>query len=167
MKENITGKQYITTMCFGCGKDNHTGLHGRFYNLESGKIAALFQPGDLFQSYPQRLHGGITAAILDETLGRCILAPEPDCWAVTAELTVRYKKPVPLNVPLKIIAEITDNNRRLFRSSGTLILPDGEVAATATGIYMKQALTQIADTEGVDLQKIRIDQDSEFEYFEY
>jgi len=166
MKEKVSGRQFVTEMCFGCGQNNHTGLKGRFYNLENGKLAALFQLGDEFQSYPQRLHGGITAAILDETLGRSILVAEPDCWAVTAELTIRYKKPVPLNVPLKILAEVTENNRRLFRSSGLLILPDGEVAATAAGTYMKQSLERIADTEGADLSRIRIELDSDIEYFE-
>ena len=167
MKERVTGKQFITQQCFGCGRDNHNGLHGQFYNLEGGKIAALFMPGDEFQSYPQRLHGGITAAMLDESLGRAIIALEPECWAVTAEMTVRYKKPVPLHVPLKIIAEVTENNRRLFRASGTMILPDGEIVATATGTYMKQLLDKIADTEGFDLDSIRILQEADEDYIEY
>jgi len=166
MKKKVSGKQFITEMCFGCGKDNAGGLHGQFYNLEDGKIIALFNPGDMFQSYPSRLHGGITAAILDEALGRAILAVEPDCWAVTAELSVRYKKPVPLNVTLKVAAEVTKNNRRLFHCSGDLILPDGEVAATATGIYMKQPLGQITDVWSVDPDRIKFEQENDIEFFE-
>jgi len=166
MRVKVIGKQFATEMCFGCGKDNPIGLKGQFYNLENGKIIALFKPGDDFQSYPQRLHGGITAAILDEVLGRAIIAHEPDCWAVTADLSVRYKKPVPLNVDLRVVAEVTENKRRLFRCVGELILPDGEVAATASGIYMKQALDQITDTEGVDFSRIRFKQELDTEYFE-
>ncbi|MCL1848250.1 MAG: PaaI family thioesterase [Clostridiales bacterium] len=167
MKDHVTGRQFVTALCFGCGQDNPIGLKGRFYNLESGKIAALFYLGDEFQGYPQRLHGGITASILDESLGRAIVIPEPDCWAVTAELTIRYKKPVPLHTPLKVIAEVTDNNRRLFHSKGTLILPDGEIAATATGTYMKQSLSQIADTEGLDMDNIRIWPARDEDFIEY
>ena len=164
MKEKVSGKQFITEMCFGCGYDNPGGLKGQFYNMEDGKIVAFFQPGDRFQSYPERLHGGITAAILDETMGRAILAAEPDCWAVTAEMTVRYKKPVPLNVTLQVSAQVTENNRRLFRSSGELILPDGEVAATATGVYMKQSLGQITDTGNLSTSRIRCEQENDREY---
>ena len=167
MEHKVTGKQFITEFCFGCGKDNHDGLQGQFYNLEEGKVVAFFQPGDRFQGYPQRLHGGITASILDEALGRAILPLEPDTWAVTAELTIRYKKPVPLNTTLTVIAEVTENKRRLFRCSGELILPDGQVAATATGTYMKQALEQIADVDGYDADKIRYHPDSDRESIEY
>ena len=163
MEHRVVGKQFITEMCFGCGKGNEDGLKGRFYNLEEGAVVAEFQPGDKFQGYPQRLHGGITASILDETLGRAILVSEPDCWAVTAELTVRYKKPVPLDVPLKVVARVTDNKRKLFYSSGEVILPGGEVAATATGIYIKQALEQIADTGDLDMNRARYEQDTDID----
>ena len=166
-RKKLAGKQFITKMCFGCGQDNPGGLQGAFYNLEDGKTASIFQPGDLFQGYPQRLHGGITAAILDEALGRAIIALEPDCWAVTAELSIRYKKPVPLNAPLKVVAEVTENNRRLFRSSGELILPDGVVAATATGTYVKQVLSQIVDLDGADTGgQARIEQELDRAYID-
>ena len=165
-EKKVSGKQFITEMCFGCGQDNPGGLHGEFYNLEEGKTVSFFRPGERFQGYPQRLHGGITASILDETLGRAILVLEPDCWAVTAELTIRYKKPVPLDVPLKVVAEVTDNNRRLFRSEGQVVLPDGTVAATATGVYMKQALDKIADPDSLGAGKIKIEQATDKAYID-
>ena len=167
MEHKVAGKQFVTEMCFGCGMDNDGGLHGRFYNLADGTVAAVFQPGELFQSYPKRLHGGVTASMLDEALGRAILPLEPDTWAVTAELTIRYKKPVPLHVPLIITAKVTENNRRIFHSSGELILPDGEVAAAATGIYMKQPLERIADMEGFDPGRIRYEQEIDVESIDF
>jgi len=81
--------------------------------------------------------------MLDEAIGRAILAIEPDCWAVTAELSIRYLKPAPLNTPVKIISEVTENTRKLFRGSGRMILSDGEIVATATGTYIKQRLEKI------------------------
>ena len=167
MEYKVIGKQFITEMCFGCGKDNEDGLKGQFYNLEDGSVVAVFQPGNHFQGYPQRLHGGITASILDETLGRAILAAEPTCWAVTAELTIRYKQPVPLNVPLKVVARVTENSRKIFRSSGEVLLPDGCIAATASGAYVKMPLGQITDTTEVDLNRARYEQDSDLETIEY
>ena len=167
MGKKVIGKQFVTEMCFGCGVHNPIGMKGQFYNLEEGKTVGVFQLGDEFQSFPARLHGGVTAAILDETLGRAILLHEPDCWAVTAELNVRYKKPVPLHVPLKIVAQVTENNRRLFRCSGELILPDGTVAATAFGVYVKQELERIVSLEEAGDRRIKIDQDMDREYIEY
>jgi len=160
----LESKQFLTEMCFGCGVNNHNGLHGRFYNTKDGKSVALFQAGDAFQSYPDRLHGGITAAMLDEALGRSILAVEPYCWAVTVELNVRYIKPVPLNSPLKIMSEVTENNRRIFRCAGSLVLSDGEIAATATGTYMKQRLEKIANLEGGEFVNPCLEQELDIEH---
>ena len=107
--------------------------------------------------------------VLDEALGRAIVPLEPDCWAVTAELSIRYKKPIPVNVPLIVIAEITENNRRLFRSKGELILPGGEVGATATGTYVKQSIKQIINLDEADAEaqgKALIPQENDREYIE-
>jgi uncharacterized protein (TIGR00369 family) len=166
-KHKVIGKQYISEMCFGCGKDNPVGLKAQFYDLAEGKTAAVFQAGEEFQSYPRRLHGGIVASILDETLGRAILALEPDCLAVTAELTIRYKKPAPLGTPLKVVAQVTKNNRRLFRSSGELLLPDGQVAATATGTYVKQTPQEIAGLSDPDLERFCITQENDRDFLEF
>lgn len=166
-KHKVIGKQYISEMCFCCGQDNPGGLKAQFYDLDEGKTVAVFQPGEIFQSYPQRLHGGVAASILDEALGRAILPLEPDCWAVTAELTIRYKKPVPLDVPLKVVAQVTENSRRLFRSSGELILPDGQVAVTASGTYMKQSLTKIAELSDQELERIFIPQEKDKDFLEF
>ncbi len=162
----LASKQYITEQCFGCGVDNHKGMHGQFYNTRDGKSVALFVSGNDYQGYPGRLHGGITAAMLDEALGRAILAIEPDCWAVTAELTIRYLKPTPLNVPLKVLSEVTENNRKLYRCSGSLILADGEITATATGTYIKQRLDKIANIEGGALIEPRMEQELDMEYID-
>ena len=145
MKKTVLKKQNAASHCFICGVKNPFGLHTDFYELEDGSLAALVTPHSEHQSYPGRLHGGIIAALLDETIGRAINIAEPDTWAVTAELSLQYKKPVPYDVELKVVGRITANNRRVFTGEGELLLPGGEVAATATGKYMKMPLPNIAD----------------------
>lgn len=167
MRHKVVKQQYISEMCFGCGKDNPGGIKARFYELEDGRVVSLFQPGEMFQSYPQRMHGGVSASIMDETLGRVILASEPDSWAVTAELTIRYKKPAPLDTPLKVVAELTENSRRVFKARGEMLLPDGTVAVTAEGTYVKQPLSKIADLSQADPAKIMIDVENDLEYIEF
>ena len=104
---------------------------------------AVFTPREEHQSYPGRTHGGVSAAMLDETIGRAITAFEPEIWGVTVELKLRYKKPVPLGVELKAIGRVTSNNRRLFEGTGEILLPDGTVAVTAEGRYMKMSIDKI------------------------
>ena len=89
-----------------CGIKNEFSLGARFYELENKELACTFETKEFHQSYPGRLHGGIAAAILDETVGRAIDTLEPGTWAVTVELNVKYKKPIPINAKLKAIGRI-------------------------------------------------------------
>ena len=146
MERKVTKKQHNSKMCFVCGLKNVAGLQASFFELEDGSLAALFTPQAQHQSYPGRLHGGIAATILDETIGRAIMISNGgDSWGVTLELTVAYKKPVPLGVELKVIGRITGEGSRLFSGSGEILLPSGEIAVTAQGKYMKVLLEKITD----------------------
>jgi len=146
MKYRITGKQPNSKMCLVCGMKNPFGLKSFFYETETKELIAMFRPGEEHQSYPNRLHGGIATAILDETIGRAILIHHnQEVWGVTVEIKTRFKKPVPLDSELKVIGRITKESNRFFEGTGELILSNGEIAATAEGKYLKLPLDQIAD----------------------
>jgi len=145
MIKKVIKKQKNGKDCIVCGMQSEHSLRTAFYEMEDGTVVAVAQPRSFHQSYPGRVHGGIITALLDETIGRAVQVGEPDMWGVTAELTTRYKKPVPYDVPLLVTGRITENNRRLFRGEGALILPNGQVAATAKATYMKLPLDNISD----------------------
>jgi len=94
-------------------------------------------PTPTHQSYPDRMHGGIISAILDEVIGRAIMIEDPQAWGVTVELNIKYKKPVPLDKPVRAIARITRNTRLIFEGTGEIILEDGSIAATGYAKYVK------------------------------
>jgi uncharacterized protein (TIGR00369 family) len=142
----ITGKQPNTRMCFVCGLKNEFGLKVPFYETESNEIISLFKPSDEHQGYPGRLHGGIASAILDETIGRAInIGKENEIWAVTVEINIKYKKPVPVNEEIKVIGRVINENKRLFHGTGEIILANGETAVTAEGKYLILPIDKIAD----------------------
>ena len=145
MDRKVLAAQNVSRMCMVCGAENPWSLKARFFELDSGELLGVFAPLESHQSYPGRLHGGITSAILDETIGRALNILQPDAWGVTVELTVRFKKPVPLGCELRATARITRDSRRLFEGTGELVLPDGTVAADASGKYMKMPIDQIAE----------------------
>lgn len=91
------------------------------------------------------MHGGIASAILDETIGRAIMIENDNTWGVTIELNIKFKRPVPYDVELKVVGRITEQNSRFFFGTGELLLPDGKVAVTASGKYIKLPLDKIAD----------------------
>ncbi len=147
MIKKVIRKQNNSRLCFVCGIDNNAGLHTEFYELEDGTITATAIAREYHQSYPGRVHGGVGAALIDETIGRAINITEPETWGVTVEISTRYKKPLPYDVPLLITGRITENRSRLFTGEGKIILPDGSTALTAVAKYMKMKLADIAGFE--------------------
>jgi len=146
MKHHVIAKQQNSRMCFVCGLKNPAGLGAAFYELESGELAATFRARDEHQSYPGRLHGGVSTAILDETIGRAILTrSHGETWGVTVEFTTRFKKPVPTDRPVTVIGRIVKEGSRIFEGTGEIVLEDGTVAVEATGKYIKMPLESIAD----------------------
>lgn len=162
MKHTIKSKQNNSKNCFVCGMSNALGLKTRFYESENDDVIAVFTPEEQHQSYPGITHGGISSAILDETIGRAIMCKyDEHVWGVTVELKLRYKKPVPLGVELKAIGRITGERGPLFEGSGEIILPDGEVAVTCTGKYLRQSIESIANDEFTENEWFAVEDDQE------
>ena len=66
------------------------------------------------------------------------------------EFTTKFKKPIPLNEELRVVGRITSDSSRFFEGTGELLLPNGEVAATGVGKYIKMPLEKIADFDPLE-----------------
>lgn len=151
MKLKVMAKQPNSKHCFVCGLQNRFGLKSAFYELENGELMARFFPADEHQSYPGRLHGGVAAAILDETIGRSIIDHhKKGLWGVTLEFSMKFRKPVPLDHEVVVVSRITSENRRTFEGTGEIVLSDGSVAVEGRGRYLKLDLSRITDPEFKD-----------------
>ncbi len=152
-------------MCFVCGMNNSFGLKARFYELEDGQLMAIFQPSDEHQGYPGRLHGGIAATILDETIGRAIMLKHSgNIWGVTIDFSMKLRKPVPLDGEIRVLARIVSEGNRFFLGEGEILLADGQVAVAGSGKYLKMDIEKIAefDHEGEDWQTVNLPEDPDF-----
>jgi len=139
----IINKQITSNNCFVCGINNNCGLKMNFYETDEGELISLFTAREEHQSYPNRVHGGIITAVLDETIGRSILILEKGTWGVTTEINVKFRKPIPINMELKVIARVTKNSRLLYIGTGEIVDDDGVIYATATGKYLKSQIEKI------------------------
>lgn len=120
----------VDQYCFVCGPENPAGLRAEF-QCANGKATGRFFARDEHQGYTGLSHGGILAALLDEsmvyaaaTLGR---------WVATAEMTIRYVRPAPTGQWLKLRAEVTLHRRKLVEAMAEIASEDGTVLASATG----------------------------------
>ena len=167
MRLKIEKKQPNSKMCFVCGVDNDFGLKSNFYELEDGQLMAVFQPAEEHQSYPGRLHGGIAATILDETIGRVIMvAGSGDLWGVTIDFSMKFRKPVPLNEEVRVLARVVSEKKRFFLAEGEIILADGSVAVTGQGKYLKMDIDKIADFDHEGEDWLVLSQGDDPEYVE-
>lgn len=163
-KSKVIRKQISSNKCFICGVNNSAGLNIRFYETENGEVACRFIARTEHQSYPGRLHGGIASTVLDEIIGRTIQIKEPEAWGVTVDLSIKYKKPVPLDTELIARARPTKYVHGLLFAEGEIYLPDGTVAVTASGRYLRMPLEKIVTECGDHNEMFYIENEQDPEY---
>lgn len=146
-------KQPGSYHCFICGRKNPVGLKMDFYNSGPGEVTAEYTVPEIYQGYPGVVHGGITAAMLDETAGRSVMADGDgnEQFFMTLKLEIKYREKVPTETPLKIIGRLIRLNGRRATAHGEIQLPDGTVAAEAKALL---ALMPPESFEDVDLEAL-------------
>ncbi len=124
-------KQPSSRTCFMCGRQNDIGLHMTWYNdYQAQQIRAELTVPEHFNGYPGIVHGGIVAAILDETAGRALMLNRAfEETFITTKLEVRYHQPTPTNQPLTVTGWIVKRLGRFARVAADIRLSDGTVCA--------------------------------------
>ncbi len=132
-------KQPNSRTCFLCGRQNDVSLKmSWFNNYDEQKVVGTVTVPEEYNSYPGIVHGGVVAAILDETAGRSILLDgQWDNFMVTAKLEVIYKQPTPCGEQLTAVGWINKKSRNFAHVAGELRLPDGSVTATCTAVIIR------------------------------
>jgi uncharacterized protein (TIGR00369 family) len=126
----MTKKQPGSNHCFICGRQNPVGLKMDFYTTEPGQVQAEVIIPSQFEGYPGVVHGGIIAAVLDETGGRAHME-EPTRFMVTAQLNVRYRKPVPTETALEVFGVAGVRRGRVAEAHAEIRDREGDVLAEA------------------------------------
>ena len=133
--------------CIVCGSSNGLGLQLDFVAQPDGSVSAPLGCPGFLEGYPDTLHGGIIAAVLDGAMTNCLFAHGR--VAVTGELSVRFRHPVVTNRPATVRAWIEDSFPILHLMAAEL-RQDDQVMARATGKFMEPHQTEPATrTEGV------------------
>jgi uncharacterized protein (TIGR00369 family) len=101
--------------CFGCGGANEAGMKLTFeLDEETGKASGKFILGSRYGGGAGFAHGGVIAILLDEAMGKISKLSEER--AVTAELNIEYRKPVPLDAEILVSGwEEEQKGRNRFR----------------------------------------------------
>ena len=110
--------------------------------LDGNSGAGEVVVGPLFQGGPGLVHGGIIALLIDHAMG-CVAA-RPDRPAMTVRLVIRYRRPTPLGVPLRVSATLEGIEGRKLHLSAT-IEAAGKVTAEAEAIFLTLTSENLAE----------------------
>ncbi len=135
-----------TNHCFGCGASNPAGMKLCFeLDLDAGRSYGSFTLGTNYAGGGGFAHGGIIAVVLDEAMGK--LSRRAEEKAVTAEMHIEYKKPVPIGKTIVVegwqeeekgrnrfrVAEIRDQQGKLLaRGTGRFVVVEPSHFAEAS-----------------------------------
>jgi acyl-coenzyme A thioesterase PaaI-like protein len=118
--------------CFACGHDNPDGLQMNFAK-EAGLYIGKCRPGKKFQSYGDRIHGGILSTMLDATMLYAV-RHESSRNPLTIRLDVRYRHAVAPDEPIEVRAAVV-RERGKVRWVEASLMTQGRVCATAKGTF--------------------------------
>jgi uncharacterized protein (TIGR00369 family) len=115
--------------------------------LADGGVEAEFACPESLEGYPDVLHGGVIASLLDGAMTNCLFAH--GITAVTAELTIRYHAPVATGRPAIVRARIARAAHGCHFLTAELSR-DGRVAVTAEAKFLsgRRKRPAVSRTEG-------------------
>ncbi|WP_157972754.1 MULTISPECIES: PaaI family thioesterase [Haloprofundus] len=137
--------------CYGCGPANPHGHHLHSYLSDDGEsLVATVDPDARYNAgAPNVMYGGYVASLLDcHSIWTAMtfaaqaegipLDSDPHVAYVTAELRVEYRRPTPLDRPIRLRAWVDGDVGRRMRIRSELG-PEGEVTATGTVVAVRVA----------------------------
>jgi acyl-coenzyme A thioesterase PaaI-like protein len=105
---------------------------------EGGRVTGRVTLGKAYEGPPGLVHGGFIATLLDHALARA--ARSAGHGGLTGTLTVRYRRPVPLGVPLVLEGRLETTEGRRATSRATLAAADDPITPLAEGEALLVAL---------------------------
>jgi uncharacterized protein (TIGR00369 family) len=121
--------------CFGCGGGNDFGMKLTFeVDRETGRASGRFRLGPRYGGGAGFVHGGVIAVLLDEVMGKISKLSEER--AVTAELNIEYRKPVPTDAEIVVCGwQEGEKGRNRFRT-GEIHDMQGNLLARGRGRFV-------------------------------
>jgi len=132
-------------LCFCCGKDNPRGIHLEFEYPSPGEATSSLLVPDWFAGWKGITHGGFLSMLLDEVMahaclglvGGIVAGSDEAPGAVTGDITVRFKKPVPTGSRVRIQAKVAEVKGRMLLTEGRVELEGGVIAAEGTARFVR------------------------------
>ncbi len=126
--------------CFGCGPENAQGLRLAFTRTGEQSVEVEYTAEPHFCGATNVVHGGIQDTLLDEASGyacRTVFPDDLELTIVTAEFSLRYRKPVPTQVPLTVRGEVVRREGRNIFIEAAIVDADGNTLTTSDARWVR------------------------------
>ncbi len=120
--------------CVVCSQSNPLGLGLKFAANDDGSVSASLHGHSALEGFEGCLHGGMIASLLDGAMTNCLFAHGQ--VAMTAELRVRFRKPVLIGPEMTIRAWITESKPPLHLLEAELA-QEGCIKAVASAKFFE------------------------------
>jgi len=120
--------------CFGCGSHSAIGLKMHFDERSDGTVESRLALAQPYQGWHGVAHGGIVALLLDE--GMAYAAATRGLLGVTADLALRFRKPVPIGEPLIVTGRVRWRRRNVLGVSASVTNAAGVLLASGEGRFV-------------------------------
>lgn len=104
-------------------------LDGELVAAELGSLTFRFEVKPEFTNPAMILHGGVSAAMLDEVLGATVYSLDKGAFYATVNLNVDYLRPAKVGEKLLAKSEVIKDGKTLIHASCTLTNEAGEIVA--------------------------------------
>ncbi|MBN1347434.1 MAG: PaaI family thioesterase [Phycisphaerae bacterium] len=121
--------------CIACGDAEHGGFGLIFAEQADGSVEAAFGCDAIYQGFPDRLHGGVVALLLDSAMMHCMFAR--GICGVTAKLEVKFRHPVAVGRPATIRARLVGESPSVCELEAEIHQAD-RCCASAQGMFARQ-----------------------------
>lgn len=111
------------------------GFQAELFADEHGNVTGTAIIDAAKEGPPGHAHGGSLATLIDEAMGAAAWRRGHRVLAVN--LNMNYRRPVPLDVEVRVTGQVIRAEGRKVFTSGTITLPDGSVAVEGTGIFVE------------------------------
>jgi acyl-coenzyme A thioesterase PaaI-like protein len=113
-----------------------------YLRMEGDKVIGTVTFGAAYEGPPGYTHGGYVAAVFDELLGMTQSLSGQS--GMTGTLTVRYRRPTPLNQPIDLEGELVRvEGRKVFVAGRSRLGED--VLAESEGIFISLPISRFVD----------------------
>lgn len=122
--------------CLLCGTDNPLSLKLKFTPVGADGVRGSIVCRDVLQGYEGMVHGGVIAAFLNSAMTHCLF--HRGIEAVTADLSIRYRRPLSCRARATISARIVQFTPPLYRLAAEVTVGE-HLIARATGAFLDPA----------------------------